>query len=284
MKQLSIIIPATGLQNRLDDTLVSVLENRPEDSEVLLVHPAAYVDPYDLADEVRLISSEQTDVLELLNVGFKHAHGSILHTLAPGVTAHSGWCEEVLAMFDANSNIGSVAPSLVDPRSRRTVHGVAHSVWGKKIVTSSKQHVVCPLLCAGFYRTSAMRFMQGFNVRFGQYAGVELGLRLKSANYKADKCDSRIHFSSETIDLSQVGFRDGQRRGELMATATRLGLSTKGMAWAALLLGEPIHARFGSSTLAAMLGHLSSWRTSRVAGPVSANSPASSDHENRRAA
>ena len=69
MTHLSIIIPAAGPQVSIDDTLLSVLENRPEDCEVILAHPEGYVDPYDLADEVQMISAPTHSLLGLWNAG-----------------------------------------------------------------------------------------------------------------------------------------------------------------------------------------------------------------------
>ena len=40
--KLTIVIPAIGNQSDIDDTLVSVLENRPASCAVLLAHPVSY--------------------------------------------------------------------------------------------------------------------------------------------------------------------------------------------------------------------------------------------------
>ena len=57
MTRLSIIIPVLGHSTRLDDTLVSVLENRPANCEIIVVHTEPYDDPYDLAGEVRFLEA-----------------------------------------------------------------------------------------------------------------------------------------------------------------------------------------------------------------------------------
>ncbi len=57
--RLSILIPALGIAEELERTLLSVLENRPEDAEVVVVDAFGYDDPYDLGSaEVRLIHSD----------------------------------------------------------------------------------------------------------------------------------------------------------------------------------------------------------------------------------
>jgi hypothetical protein len=44
--RLSIIIPVLGSSTRLESTLVSVLENRPPDCEILVLLGAPYDDPF----------------------------------------------------------------------------------------------------------------------------------------------------------------------------------------------------------------------------------------------
>jgi len=77
--QLSIVIPATGTQEQLDQTLVSVLENRPSDCEVIVPHAFDYKDPYDLHDEVTFVGSAAENLVSLgkPSEGLKRARHSI---------------------------------------------------------------------------------------------------------------------------------------------------------------------------------------------------------------
>ena len=58
MPRLSIVIPVLGDPQQLDDTLLSVLENRPARCEIVVVHNRPYHDPYHLCEEVRFIQAE----------------------------------------------------------------------------------------------------------------------------------------------------------------------------------------------------------------------------------
>ena len=49
--RLSIIIPHRNDQ-LLEETILSVLENRPRDCEIIVAHDGSYCDPYQLVDEV----------------------------------------------------------------------------------------------------------------------------------------------------------------------------------------------------------------------------------------
>ena len=57
MSRLAIVISAVSGVEPLESTLVSVLENRPRDVEIIVVANFAYDDPYDLAGEVRIMAA-----------------------------------------------------------------------------------------------------------------------------------------------------------------------------------------------------------------------------------
>ena len=70
MPRLSIIVPHRHQDSRLEATLLSLLENRPDDSEIIVVHDGSYGDPYKLVDEVIFIEEERSsNTLKLLNAG-----------------------------------------------------------------------------------------------------------------------------------------------------------------------------------------------------------------------
>lgn len=264
--KLSIIIPAVGSQSILDETLVSVLENRPAECEVLVATPPEYSDPYDLGDEVRFVAGEAIDPIPLLNAGVKLARGEVMHLLLPGVTVGPGWCDGALELFAEDRNVGSVSPCVVSKGTRKTVQGVAYSArCGKRIVRRVKGKIIAPLLGAGFYQASAMRFMRGFDHRFGECADVELGLRMRSANYKAIRCDSRIRWQQKLRFQPTQGFAGGKVRGRLAQVAIGLGLSSPRSAWMGFF-GEMLTNRFLPSTLTAMFGRL---RSRSLASPRS---------------
>src|SRR3954469_4194264 len=65
--RLSIVIPCLGGAADFDATLVSVLQNRPGDCEVLVAHSEPYDDPYRLHGEVHFIHVEEHSTVGLLN-------------------------------------------------------------------------------------------------------------------------------------------------------------------------------------------------------------------------
>ena len=79
MPRLSIIVPHRHDDQRLEATILSLLENRPRDCEVIVAHDGSYLDPYQLSDEVIYVQEEQgASVVELLNAGLMAACSPIV--------------------------------------------------------------------------------------------------------------------------------------------------------------------------------------------------------------
>ncbi len=120
MLKLSIIVPAWGPQQHLDDTLVSVLENRPEHVEVLVPHAADYHDPYDLSGEVRFVPAAESSLVGLLNAGVRASSTPLVHWLCPGMLATQGWTEGPVDRIGHERNarraVVAVAPSVQSVR------------------------------------------------------------------------------------------------------------------------------------------------------------------------
>ena len=82
---LSIVIPAIGDTAALEDTLVSVLENRPDDCEVVVPLGCPYDDPWGIRDEVRFVQAPVgSGLVTCTNLGIASSAGSVVHVLAAG--------------------------------------------------------------------------------------------------------------------------------------------------------------------------------------------------------
>lgn len=257
---LSIVIPAHGQQSNIDDTLLSVLENRPENCEVLLAHPHGYEDPYDLADEIRLLPVPFRDLVSLLNAGISDADGQVIHTVIPGMVVSDGWCESALERFEEDDEIGAIAPEIIDGKSQR-VRGVTYHVGsGRSLVGKRAQTVLGPTLASGFYLRRAMQFMHGFDARFEAWADVELSLRMLSAQYRCVTTrDVPLHTRSSIQKLwtnHQVipsSYRVGQIRGNLFQRAKAFGFANSQIS---AFLTEPLRHGIGPGIVTGTWGRL----------------------------
>lgn len=192
MSRLTILIPNTSFNAAVEQTLVSVLQNRPEYSEVIVATTNRYDDPYELGREVRFLCNDACEArLDLINFGCQEARGDVLHLLLPGMLAIDGWTDRVLHHF-AEEDVAAVAPLIVPSMDAERIAGMGVSFTtsgsrnlvgaGARIDDSrlERQTVLAPALSAGFYRREILMALSGFDVEFGEsFADVELGLALR---------------------------------------------------------------------------------------------------------
>ncbi len=193
MPRLSIIIPSPHAPEQFEDTLASVLQNRPQDCEVIVAHSHPYADPYGLRGEVRFLQVSGTpQITDLLNSGIEAARGEIVHTLACGTSVEEGWTDSVLPHFE-DEEVASVTPLLVDQRdpSHVVTAGVGHSSLGSRVLLGKGKlsrecrglasRIQGPVLAAGFYRRSLLAAMGGFSTALGdELADLDLALSAKA--------------------------------------------------------------------------------------------------------
>jgi hypothetical protein len=218
LPRLSIVIPVTenGIE-RLEDTLVSVLENRPESCEVIVVHSGCYHDPYELGDEVRFVeSAESATLVQLAGLGVAAAHGEIVHLLASGALVEEGWVAPVLAHF-GDPDVSSVTPVVLnglDP-ARIAAAGVAYGWGGRRVVVGRgrrfhtgyrpPKRLIGPTFAAAFYRASALAAAGGLSDVVGlPFADLDVALTLHLMGYRTayePACNVRAAASLITPDM-----------------------------------------------------------------------------------
>jgi hypothetical protein len=133
--RVSILVPHLGDDKAFEDSLVSVLENRPADSEVLVAHDGHYNDPFDLGDEVRFATHATNSFPELIRAAADVACGRFVHVLANGVRATAGWVESALEKFEHDD------AAIVAPIARNMVDGsITAAGW-----TSCSSRLASPL-------------------------------------------------------------------------------------------------------------------------------------------
>lgn len=197
MPRLSILIAVSGDSQQLDDTLVSVLENRPSDCEILVVHDKPYHDPYNLSDEVRFVEAESGGgLVACLNRGLAASRSPVVHVLACGVEVCPGWVDAALGHF-RDPDIGAVGALVLDRNDPERIvsaglgYRIEGAVW--KLGQQSKPNEITPYqqdLCgpdplAAFYRKSALDEVGGFSASVGDtLAGIDLALALQHAGYR----------------------------------------------------------------------------------------------------
>jgi hypothetical protein len=108
--RLSIVIPVVNGADALEETLLSVLENRPDNCEVIVALACEYDDPWNLRDEVNFVRAPaDASPIGCINLGISSASGEIIHLLSAGWKATPGWTDLAVERF-ADPAISAVIP------------------------------------------------------------------------------------------------------------------------------------------------------------------------------
>lgn len=198
MSRLSILIPFVGTTQLLEETLLSVLENRPEQSEILVVLGRRYDDPYQLGDEVRFVQAPpRAGLVGCLNLGIGMSRAEIVHVLACGTEVTDGWADWALSHF-GDPQVACVAPLVLDSRTPgRVIAAGSDYLRGGSLqwlrpapsvaeLPAEPMPVLGPHTAAAFYRKSALERVGCFEAEAGdRLALVDMALLLKHAGFEA---------------------------------------------------------------------------------------------------
>jgi len=164
--RLSVVIPAVDVA-ALEATLVSVLEHRPDDCDVVVALGAAYDDPWNIGEEVVFVeAARDKSLVGCVNAGVEAAAGDVIHVLAAGWRATAGWADAAMRHF-TRSDVAAVVPLAVadadrdQPVSagiRRTRSGRSLTVVPRRTPTgiSTGRLPDAPELEAGFWRAGLL--------------------------------------------------------------------------------------------------------------------------------
>jgi hypothetical protein len=258
--RLSILIPCLGGAAEFDGTLISVLQNRPADCEILVVHTADYADPYGLTGEVDFLRCpDPPSLVGLINAGLKQAAGEIVHVLACGLESTEGWTEPALAQF-ADPAVAAVAPVVTNVSGVKVVSaGMRYSVGGRRCVRRNRGllassegqrslSIGAPTLPVGFYRRDVLVAFGGFNLAAGDHlADAVLAVFLQDLELRtAIEPASRIVQVIDPLALaSDSGYLRGRINEQLFwRTAGRTGL-LRALPWHVLEVARDLPALIG---------------------------------------
>jgi hypothetical protein len=192
--RLSIIIPVAGDLRDFENGLASVLQHRPDDCEIIVPLTVAYDDPYQLAEEVRLIDARRcTAWTQAVAVGLAAARSPVVHLLASGAEVTEGWTDAALRHFD-DGRIAAVAPlvfDLADPQRLLSAgleygRGGVRRLRDRRPLGRAASIVLGPTRSAAFYRLDALLAIGGFCGAVGDaLADVDLALSLERVGWRA---------------------------------------------------------------------------------------------------
>ncbi|MCA9217324.1 MAG: glycosyltransferase family 2 protein [Planctomycetales bacterium] len=223
MIRLSIIVPAVGEQTAIDASLLSILENRPSNTEVIVACRESYQDPYDLDDEVQFVRSpDESSIATLLNSGLASCRSDRIHWLRPGVLATDGWTDSSLKLL-VDGTASFVAPIILSEDGDgkivsagvRCGGGGSRKVIGRGVRHPSRKSVRLradgPTIDAGFGLADALASVGGFRSYFGpEFADADLAARSMTLGHTCVVDTSCQLHATDLAPLGLAGFRRGR--------------------------------------------------------------------------
>ncbi len=230
MPRLSIIVPHRLDDERLEATLLSVLENRPRDCELIVSHDGSYPDPYQLSDEVIYVQAEQgASLTELLNAGLMAACSPVVCTLLDGVLVAQNWTESALKHF-ARPEVSCVAPQVklagksAFGLQEKALPNIAKLRSGRIHATQAGD-CAAPSLSCGFYRRKPLLALGGWCEDLGaEVADIEMALILRE-QAQVCVCEPECKLTSQE---SLVRKMSKEASYELAGVASAYGLVAAG--------------------------------------------------------
>lgn len=134
--RLSIVIPVGNDLDAFESTLISVLENRPADCEVLVADDGSYDDPFDLGDEVRFVVGASENLIDLIAAIAAESRGRFVHVLASGLCATDGWIDAAIEKFE-HHDAAVVAPVIRHAETQQIVAAGWHDSGGRLCTPAS---------------------------------------------------------------------------------------------------------------------------------------------------
>jgi hypothetical protein len=196
--RLSVIVPHQGDDKRLETTLVSVLENRPDDCEILVVHDGSYSDPYALGDEIVFVETEAgLSTPELLNEALMAACSPTVHFLVDGLRVTQDWVEEAAHWLESDSEVAAVAIPIHSGNRARYSFDLFALNDTRRLQTGAvslnrerDSRIGCQLRC-GLFRKEILLALGGLH--HSSLAAAEYDL---SASLKALQCSMLCDYES----------------------------------------------------------------------------------------
>ena len=216
MSRLALIIPVVGSTEGLESTLLSVLECRPDDCEVIVATSVPYDDPYKLQGEIQILPCRRArGSWTVANRAIATTTAPIVHILAVGAQATDGWADRAAKHFD-NPCVAALVPfvhNAENPQSLLAV-GVSYLGHGRQQVcrnVNACEQIIGPQLRAAFYRKSVIDAIGGIPSRVGDaLAEVDLALVLSKAGWQI-ALEPACKVLTQQADVSPpAGFRSAR--------------------------------------------------------------------------
>jgi hypothetical protein len=268
---LSIVIPVLGELKRLEDTLASVLANRPADCQIVVVHNRPYDDPYDLKGEVDFVEvAPGSGWVASIRAGMEASRAPIVNLLACGVEVDPDWTDAAMPHF-LDAETAAVAALVLDRgcprralsaglryRPSGTIRRIGRRTVADKIAIRPQDYLLSgpDSLCA-FYRKSSLEAIGGISDRAGDsFAAVATALALNQAGFRwvyEPKCQA---FAGREVLAGRSAFREGRDAERLFWLSGMPRPSGVLLTHIAVLVGEMLLCAIRPANVCRLVGRM----------------------------
>jgi hypothetical protein len=257
--RLSIIVPHLHDDSGLELTLLSILENRGRDLEVLISHDGSYTDPYSLGqDEAVLIESRKGSSLSSqLNLAVASACSPYIQVLMPGTVLENGWYNEALEIISNPSHsISAVCSPIACNDSDEIIVGLSGESLPHRRVTGKASLVAGPLIFGSVIRKRLFNavggWMEGCN---REIAEVEFALLIEALDMEISIAETvGIYAPKRIVHGVEAGYEIGHACGQLACAYSSIEDSGVIISSLAQRLGHLASGLMSPKTVAERLG------------------------------
>ena len=239
MPRLSLIGPFQCDSQALENTLVSVLELRSPDDELLIVHRGEYQDPYGLqGNEAKVLETPaSTSLAEQLNIAVQNATGDVLQVVLPGTVLEADWCVDALVAFD-EMDIDMIALGVSGSGANSLQYGFEADLIPQRRATGEASKIAGPLLAGTMIRRSAIECLGGWNTKIpGDLIDFELCLMAKLLGLQVGVVEGSSVTCDESRSMVLSHYELGRSIGQLACAFSEISDSA--------IVIEPLVRRLG---------------------------------------
>jgi hypothetical protein len=214
---LSLIVPFQCDSQALENTLVSVLEVRAADDELIIVHRGEYQDPYGLSgDEARVIETAASSSLaEQLNTAYRGASGEVIQVVVPGTILESDWCDDALAAFD-ELDVDMIGLGIKTAGSQVLQYGFESDAMPQRRLTTEASKIAGPMLGGTLIRRSTLECLGGWNSKIpSDLIDFEMSMMAKVLGLHVGVVEGALIQCQEARSMVLSHYEQGRSVGQL---------------------------------------------------------------------
>ena len=217
MPGLSLIVPFQRDSDALEATLLSILESRGSDLELIISHRGEYDDPYGLGgDEVSIVENgANASMAEQLNRAARIATGNVIQVVLPGSVLEADWAEAALDAFD-ETDVDLIALGITPSEGGEPIYGFEESVLPQRKLSTIPSKTAFPVLGGTMIRRTVLLSLGGWNEQVpADLIDLELGLLAKATGIEVGVVDEPGLTREENLSVVLSNYEFGRAIGKL---------------------------------------------------------------------